>query len=98
MTVEDHQASRLISDPLALELRVGDSSCHAECVDERPSADSPVHYVRFPVTDAGIHPLALANRRVELVAKGVQRPPQVLGPSTCQALASDLWINGLAAR
>ena len=81
---------RIAANAGALVLRLGTTSCFADCVESRPLLDSPLRYVRFAVGEAGVCNADFARTPVEL-ALLVEPYAHVTAPrSLCEALADDL--------
>lgn len=89
----DRFSERLVCDPEALELRVGHTSCFAECVDEHPELSSAVRYVRFAPERAGISAHALASQSVHLIARDPFCTSAPVADDLRQALATDLCVS-----
>ena len=73
-----------------LMLRVGTTSCFADCVESRPLMDSPLRYVRFAVGGAGVCNADFARTPVELALLVEPYTRVTASPSLCEALAEDL--------
>jgi len=86
--------ARLATDSETLQLRVGNATCRAECVEEKPDLGSPVRYVRFPIADAGLQPLHLANLPATLLVCGHPMTETVLPTELMHALVTDLQLAG----
>lgn len=84
----------LATGAAALQLRVGEATCHAECVEEKPEPRDPVRYVRFPMADVGLRPLHLANLPATLFLRVYRAVETSLPRELMHALATDLQVAG----
>lgn len=84
--------ARLATNSETLQLRVGNATCSAQCVERRPELDSPVRYVCFPIVDAGLHPLHLANMPASLIVRGHPMTETPLPAELRRALVADLQL------
>ncbi|MEM7435791.1 MAG: DUF3501 family protein [Myxococcota bacterium] len=87
--------SQLVSSSRgAVSLRVGALRCRADCVEYDGPCESPVHYIRFPVAEAGITARDFLSNLVVLELSTEPRVVVTASPHLRDALATDLRVGG----